>query len=158
MASVRNTRTYNYDKQINPRQRAVRFLQDNRDTFIDYPENNIPRIDREDVELMDYYMGPFSQYCFYGGFGLAVAMTGLSVWVIKGTKGLKAKYLGLFVLPLLPMFGSTFVHYQVTGRFLDYCISKYEDRGLWDTDLWEYHKQRRGTNELSSEWTIGSKS
>ena len=154
MASVRKTQTLHYDKYMNSRQRVMRFLQDNRDMYVDYPENTLRRVDSEDLRLLDYYTGPFANYCFYGGFASTLVL-GAGVLFLHKMNISKAVKLVSILVPMIPMFGSTLVHYQVSGRFLDYCSTKYEDRGLWDTELWEYHRKRHGENEIVQEWSIG---
>ncbi len=154
MATIRKTQTMHYDNYLNTRQRVVRFLMDNADTYVDYPHNTLRRVDLEDVEKMNYYKGTFSDYCFYGGFAGTVVLGGgvIAINRMQISRGLKLLSL---LVPLFPVVGSTFLHYSVTGEFLDYCAVKYQDRGLWDVELWEYHKGRHGENEVVTEWNLG---
>lgn len=156
MASIRKTKTLHYDDYMNTRQRVARFLTDNANTYLDYPENTLRRVDLEDTEKLQYYTGPFANYCFYGGFAGTVGL-GLAVAVFNRTKATRGVKLLSLLVPFIPMIGSTFVHYSVTGQFLDYCAVKYQDRGLWDVELWEYHKGRHSEGEVEKEWSIGSK-
>ena len=81
MATIDKYTTKRYDKPFNLRQRTLRFLQDNTDTFSDHPHNTQYLIDREDVHLLNYYSHDFADKCFYIGLG-STFLTGLAVAVI----------------------------------------------------------------------------
>lgn len=154
MASIRKTQTMHYDQYMNTRQRVLRFLVDNTDTYLDYPDNTLRRVDQEDVDKLTYYKGKFQDYCFYGGFA-GIVVVGGGVLVLNKMQVSRGLKLVSLLLPLFPMVGSTYLHYSVTGKFLDYCAVKYQDRGLWDVELWDYHKSRHPENEMIKEWSIG---
>ena len=134
--SIIKTRTVkNYNDDMQPRQRVIRFLQDNKDSFLDYPVNKVFLVDREDLIIYDHLTGPFETKCTSAGLICSIALTLGFVLKNKGPSILIAPVM-FFPVPI-----SYFYCYYKLGEFLDYCQIKYKDRGLNDEDLWNYHKE-----------------
>jgi hypothetical protein len=153
MATIDKYTTKRYDKPFNLRQRTLRFLQDNTDTFSDHPNNTQYLIDREDIHLLNYYSHDFADKCFYIGL-TSTFITGLAVAIISRKTPIRGAYLSLHVLCFVPIMASTGVHYWKFSQFIDYCSKKYESKGLWDDELWDYHKART-TKSLEKSYKIG---
>ncbi|CAG9315685.1 unnamed protein product [Blepharisma stoltei] len=133
----------------NPRRKIVRFLQDNQNTYVDYPINQEYLIDREDLKRFNYYRNDFSKKVFVIGAGLSL-LTGMGVFHLKDYLKPGA---GLWLTPIVvfPLLGCVYWHFNEFGRFLDYCGQKYENRGLNDKELAEYHK-RNIAKKLEYDW------
>jgi hypothetical protein len=125
-----------YD-ELSPRKRVIRFMQDNSENYLDYPENQKPMIDDEDLSELVYYNTTYKNYCFWAGSASAGVIFLASLYNIQS----KFKTIGLITLSLMPLPISMYYHYYNMGQFLDYCEAKYKTRGLYDEDLWEHHKQ-----------------
>ena len=64
MVGFRGEKTKIYDG-MDPRRRTLRFLQDNTNMYMDYPENKTYLIDREDISILNYYETTLMNRCYY---------------------------------------------------------------------------------------------
>ncbi|OMJ80674.1 hypothetical protein SteCoe_19008 [Stentor coeruleus] len=136
MAGSRTQKTKLYDENMNSRHKTLRFLEDNIDTFSDYPDNKKHMIDRDDIITLNYFKKNFADKCFYTGLGFSAAIAGTLVLTYK--KNIKALF---FPIAFIPMPCAAAYHYYKFSQFLEYCEIKYKDRGLNNKILWEYHKK-----------------
>jgi hypothetical protein len=141
MSRAKITKIYNDD--MSARQRTIRFILDNKDTFIDYPVNNVFMIDREDLMIYDHLNGAFERKWTAIGTVSSIVLT--LAYVIKSRMEVRVLAAPLLFFPI-PL-SYLFCYYKL-GEFLDYFQVKYKDRGLYDEDLWNYHKEN--SKELSS--------
>lgn len=128
-----------YDLNISKRQRVSRFMLDNSNRYSDYPENTVPFIDRGDTANLIYYRSSFRDNCFRSALATSLAGGGL-YYALFWRSGLFHR-VGLIFSIAIGMLLPFGYYHQKTGTFLDYCIAKYEHRGLWDEDLWKYHER-----------------
>ena len=135
MVGFSENRTKSYEG-MNLRRKIMRFLDDNRDMFMDYPKNTEYLIERGDLSSYEYYTTTLQDQCFYSS--LALSTIGLFGILYK----FRASRFRVIVIPLciLPVPCAAFYHYYKLGQFLDYCEVKYKNRGLYDEELWEFHK------------------
>ena len=138
MVGITKYATKKYDEDVNVRLRTSRFSQDTTQMSSDYPNKTQLLIDREDLKMLDYYTNELQNRCFQVGLGLTLISGAGTYFFLRNKPPGFIK--GLYALPFVPMLGSTFFHYAQLGKFLDYCALKYENKGLWDQDLWNYHK------------------
>lgn len=136
MAFIKKRVTKIYDENLSPRQRTLRFIQDNVETFLDYPENKVYMVEREDLQVFNYLNGPFEQRNSRIGLALSIVFAGALIYRFKTDT--KIMLVPLSFIPIPASYGYS---YHKLSEFLDYCEVKYKDRGLNDEDLWTYHKQ-----------------
>jgi hypothetical protein len=125
-----------YKDEVGGRRRTMRFLEDNATTYMDYPENKVFMVDREDLAALNYYKTGFADRCFYVGLACSTVLA-------VGLFARKRPNQRLMALPIAfaPMPVAAGYHYYRTGEFLEYCEIKYSNRGLNDEDLWNYHRK-----------------
>lgn len=91
-------------------------------------------IDRDDAKELNYLVVDYYKRCqFTSCIGAIASLTGYYSTLRHGVgigKGVFIIFLGF-----LPIFSPLAAHYYYFSRFLDYCIDKYEDQGLWDDEL-----------------------
>lgn len=153
MATIDRYSTKRYDKPFSLKQRTLRFMQDNSNTYSDYPLNTHYLIDREDLHLLDYYSHDFADRCFYIGLA-ATLLSGIIFSTVTRKMQFKGADLSLYTLCFVPIMASTGVHYWKFSQFIDYCSKKYEAKGLWDDELWDYHASKVNKT-LDKSYNIG---
>ena len=136
MLGIPTQRLKNYN-DLEPRRRVIRFFEDNENTFIDYPYNKEYLIDREDLGDFYYYNIILEKKCFYSGLVASSIMIFGMLYKFHSGK-LSAYFFPFSAIPLPVCIG---YHFFELARFLDYSEIKYQSRGLYDDELWEYHKK-----------------
>lgn len=120
---------------LSDRRKILRFLEDNSETYLDYPDNRMSLVDREDSKALEYYKTTFSDYCKYGSLAMSTVL-GLGMLYRHQANSMRIMN-GILASAAVP--GAIAYHYFKMGQFLDYCSIKYEARGLNDNELWQHH-------------------